>query len=446
MGGGTVVAKRLAGAKVFRSPCRTGMTFQPTWHWAEGGVSGILGLTPEETSRAIRGSRFRERQEYTMNLLSSFKWPRNRAARLKKSALLIALAAGAPAFAAGPFYQQTNLVSDVTGVARFTDSHLIAAWGATHSATSGWWVTSPLGGVAAVYTGDGQPTPAANPLVVTIPPPAGLTIPSIPTGIVANGGTSFELTANRPARFIFVTRTGTISGWNPQVNPTNAVIMVPPVGNADYTGVTIASRDGVATLYVANFGGNSVDLFNGTFDPVTLPADAFRDTAIPEDFSVFNVQQIRDELYVTYAAKRIFSAPNGAAKQGFVNVFDAHGRLLRRLNNGPWMNAPWGVTLAPDTFGHFAGNVLVGMFGDGGIAAFDADNGNFQGVLRGGQESPLALPQGLWALGFGNNAGAGPSSTLFFATDFVSEGNLHGLFGSILPVSGANVNNAQPSR
>ena len=380
-----------------------------------------------------------------MNHLSSF--PQTRAAAtVQQSALLLFAfaAAGAHALAAGPVYQQTNLVADVPGVANFTDPHLIAAWGTAHSATSGWWVTSPLGGVAAVYTGAGQPTPAGNPLVVTIPPPAGMTIPSIPTGVVANAGASFNLATNRPARFIFVTLTGTVSGWNPQVNPTNAVITVPPIGAAGYTGVTIAQREGVDVLYVANFGGNSVDLFDGAFQPITLPAGAFHDAAIPESFSVFNVQRIRNELYVTYAAQTVLSAPTSAPKQGYVNVYDVNGTLLRRLNDGPWMNAPWGVSLAPDSFGHFAGNVLVGMFGDGGIAAFD-DKGNFQGMLRGRQESPLALPHGLWALGFGNDSAAGPSTTLFFATDFAIGGNLHGLFGSIIPAAGANASSTAES-
>jgi uncharacterized protein (TIGR03118 family) len=381
-----------------------------------------------------------------MNLLSRFQRTGTTAIKAVPSTLLALALAGVPrAFADAPTYQQSNLVSDVPGTAAFTDSHLIAAWGAAHSATSGWWVTSPLGGVAAVYTGGGQPTPAANPLVVTIPPPAGMTIPSIPTGVVANTGMTFNVTAERPARFIFVTRTGTVSGWNPQVNPTNALIMVPPIAGADYTGVTIAQRDGIDALYVANFGGNSVDVFDGAFQPVTLPAGAFRDEATPGAFSVFNVQRIGDELYVTYAAKTIFSAPSGAPKQGFVNVFDAQGRLLRRLADGPWMNAPWGVALAPDNFGHFGGNILVGMFGDGGVAAFAADTGRFQGMLRGRQDAPLALPQGLWALGFGNDATAGPSTTLFFATDFVIGENLHGLFGSIRPVSPAPVNPASAS-
>ena len=354
---------------------------------------------------------------------------------------LAALFARLDGLAAGPFYKQTNLVSDLPGVARVTDSHLIAAWGAAHSATSGWWVTSPLGGVAAVYDGNGQPVPAANPLIVTIPAPAGMTIPSIPTGVVANGSANFNLTPNHPARFVFVTRTGTVSGWNPQVNPTNAIIMVPPVGVADYTGVTIAQRDGVDLLYVANFGRGSVDVFDGAFQPITLPAGAFSDARIPDTFSVFNVQLIRDELYVTYASKEIFNAPTGGAKQGCVNVFDVNGTLVRRLNNGPWMNAPWGIALAPDEFGHFGGNVLVGMFGDGGVAAFDADNGNFQGIVRGRQDEPLTLPQGLRALGFGNNAAAGPSTTLFFATDLVASGNLHGLFGSLVPAPRENDDN-----
>lgn len=387
-------------------------------------------------------------KKYDMNPLPSF--PRagatNAAALHVLRCALPLLALAAPfacpeALAAGPFYQQANLVSDLPGVAGVTDPHLIAAWGATHSATSGWWVTSPLGGVAAVYDGNGQPIPAANPLVVTIPAPAGMTIPSIPTGIVANGSANFNLTPDHPARFVFVTRTGTVSGWNPQVNPTNAIIMVPPVGVADYTGVTIAQRSGVDHLYVANFGRGSVDVFDGAFQPVTLPAGAFTDSRIPDTFSVFNVQLIRDELYVTYASKEIFNAPTGGAKQGYVNVFDAEGTLVRRLNNGPWMNAPWGVALAPDEFGHFGGNVLVGMFGDGGVAAFDAENGNFQGMARGRKDEPLTLPQGLWALGFGNNAAAGSSATLFFATDLAVGGNLHGLFGSLTPSPAQNDDN-----
>jgi uncharacterized protein (TIGR03118 family) len=110
------------------------------------------------------------------------------------------------------------------------------------------------------------------------------------------------------------------------------------------------------------------------------------------------------------------------------------------------MNAPWGVALAPDEFGHFGGNVLVGMFGDGAVAAFDAEKGNFQGLLRGGQDHPLSLPQGLWALGFGNDATAGPSTTLFFATDFTEGGNLHGLFGTLAPTPpGNDADDSSPS-
>jgi uncharacterized protein (TIGR03118 family) len=352
--------------------------------------------------------------------------------------VITALAMHTPAFAVAPVYQQTDLISDVPGLAANTDPHLIAAWGLTRFPTSAWWVTSPLAGVSVVYTGAGLPTPAANPLVVALPAPEGMTIPSIPTGVVSNTTAGFTLIPDRPARFIFVTRTGTISGWNPQVNPTNAMIRFSRPGVADYTGVTLAKHNGADLLYVANFGENRVDIFNTDFIPVQLPGEAFNDGSLDEHNRVFNVQLVGGELYVTYAPRDIFDPTGGGAGRGKVNVFDTSGRWLRRLKQGPWMNAPWGVVLAPEAFGHFGGNVLVGMFGDGAIVAFDAAKGNYQGTLRGTSEDPLTIARGLWGLGFGNDGAAGPSTTLYFATDVAIGDTLHGLFGKIVPADSAN--------
>jgi uncharacterized protein (TIGR03118 family) len=346
---------------------------------------------------------------------------------------LAAVLAGSRALATAPSYEQTNLVSDVPGLARFTDSHLIAAWGATHSATSAWWINSPLGGVAVVHDGTGLAVPTANPTVVSIPAPAGMTIPSIPTAVISNSGPNFTITRDHPAKFIFATRTGTVSAWNPQVNATNAVIVVPADDGDDYTGLAIAQRNGAENLYVANFGKSSVEVFDGEFKEVEMPEGAFQDPSIPAGFNIFNIRLINGQLYVTYAPKDIFDPTGGGQGQGFVSIFDVNGALLRRLNTGPWMNAPWGVVVAPDDFGHFGGRILVGMFGDGGIAAFDAEKGNFVGMLRGTEAAPLSLAKGLWALEFGNDAAAGPKNTLFFATDLVIGGNLHGLFGSLTP-------------
>jgi len=112
---------------------------------------------------------------------------------------------------------------------------------------------------------------------------------------------------------------------------------------------------------------------------------------------------------------------------GFVDVYDTRGRLVRRLASGGPLNAPWGMALAPEHFGHFGGDVLVGNFGDGRIMAFDRE-GHFDGYLRGADHKPIEI-DGLWGIGFGNGKQAGPTDTLFFAAGTNDEAN--GLFGSL---------------
>src|SRR5256714_3329980 len=170
-------------------------------------------------------------------------------------------------------YQQTNLVSDVPGMAAVTDPHLVNPWGITRSQTSPWWVADNGTGVSTLYTGTGQMLS----LVVTIPPPPGGTPPSAPTGIVFNGSSDFNVAPGKPARFIFVTEDGTIAGWNQMADPTNAIIKVNNAGTAIYKGATIAQRASANLLYVANFFGGTVDVFDTNFAPVTLGAGAFTD-------------------------------------------------------------------------------------------------------------------------------------------------------------------------
>ena len=252
-------------------------------------------------------------------------------ARINGAMVLVTLALSVcPLSSFARDYVQTNLVSDVPGVAALTDPHLVGVWGITRTASSAWWVNTTIAGTSLLYNGAGQPFPAANPIVVTIPPPTGMTVPPIPTGITANTGTSFNVADNRPARFIFVTRTGTISGWNPQVNAANAIKMVDHGGTADYTGVTLAQRSGVDTLYVANFASGKIEVYDGNFTAVTMPAGAFWDSSISDAFSVFNVQAIAGELYVTYAPKNIFTPTGGGPGQGYVDVYDPNGMLVRR--------------------------------------------------------------------------------------------------------------------
>ena len=342
----------------------------------------------------------------------------------------IALGCSANVFAQQRF-QQTNLVSDVPGLATTTDPNLVNPWGLTRSATSPWWVADNGTGVSTLYNGSG----GIVPLVVTIPVPPGGTPPSAPTGTVFNGSSDFF-----GDRFIFVTEEGTISGWS---SGTSAVLRGDQSGSAIYKGVTLAQINGANFLYAANFFGGTVDVFDANYLPVTLAAGAFTDPLLPAGFAPFNVQNVNGQLFVAYAMQDEDKEDEVAGPGlGFVDEFDASGNLLLRLQSGSWMNAPWGVTFAPASFFNTTGNpfligisntLLVGQFGSGQIAKFDLKRGRFAGLLLGSDGQPLTI-DGLWALSFGNGAAAGPTNTLFFTAGIDDEE--HGLFGKITPIVG----------
>lgn len=325
-------------------------------------------------------------------------------------------------------YQQTNLVSDVPGLAASTDAHLVNAWGLSVSPSSPWWVADNGTGLSTLYNGAG----AAQSLVVTIPAAPGSTDPSAPTGTVFNGvATDFLVAPGKAAHFLFATEDGTISGWN---SGTTAVLMVNNSGSAVYKGLAIASMNGAQFLYATNFANGSVDVFDSAFHPVALSANAFQDPRVPANYAPFNVQAIGATLYVTYAQKEAGSIDevHGPGK-GFVAAFTTDGRLVRRLRWGAWFNAPWGVALAPAGFGEASGRLLVGQFGSGKVATFDANSGEFRGLLRGEHGRPIMI-EGLWALAFGNGANAGPKTTLYFTAGIDDEA--HGLFGTLTPAAG----------
>jgi uncharacterized protein (TIGR03118 family) len=328
-------------------------------------------------------------------------------------------------------YQQTNLVSDVPGLAAVTDPHLVNAWGLSRSAGSPWWVADNGTGVSTLYTGAGT----VIPLVVTVPAVWGT---SAPTGTVFNGvATDFLLAPGMPARFLFSTEDGTISGWN---SGTSAVTMVPASGGV-YKGLALAQLNGANMLYATNFATGKVDVFDHAFKAVDLGANAFMDSKLPAGYVPFNIQSIDNWLYVTFAKKE-----PGALDElhgpgiGYVAVFSPAGVLQKRLQWGPWLNAPWGVAKAPADFGGFSNMILVGNFGSGKIAAFDPVSGKFRGLVRGAHGRAMSI-EGLWALGFGNGAGAGPTNTLYFTAGIDDEA--HGLFGTITPLVGEKDDDSQ---
>ncbi len=353
-----------------------------------------------------------------------------RAGRLGSAGLLFAACTIIAARADAQHYQQTNLVSDEPGLAATTDAHLVNPWGLTRSATSFWWSANNGSGTSTLYNGSGTP----QSLVVTIPPAPGSNEAGVPTGAVFNGSTGFQLTANNPARFLFATEDGTISGWNPAVDPTNAVIKAFDP-EAVYKGLAIATNQGAPFLYAANFSEQRVDVFDANFTPVPHKRHAFNDERLTgRGFAPFGIHNIAGDLYVTFAKRN--PATNDdvpGAGLGYVDVFSPDGQLLRRLQHGAWLSAPWGVTLAPAQFGAFSQRLLVGQFGSGQIAAYDVTTGQFLGMVLDTTGAVLTI-DGLWAIGFGNGANAGPLTTLFFTAGIDDE--QHGLFGTLTPLAG----------
>ena len=328
-------------------------------------------------------------------------------------------------------YQQTNLVSDVPGMAAATDPSLVNPWGLSRSAASPWWVADNGPGLSTLYNGTG----VKQGLVVTIPPPMGQTDTSTPTGTVFNPSGDFQVGpagTTLPARFLFATEDGTIAGWNPTANPTTAITKVDWSGKAVYKGLTLGQIGSANYLYAANFFSGKVDVFDKDFNPVDLGTMAFTDPHLPMGYAPFNVQAIGSQIFVTFAKQDAEKIDEVAGPgRGYVDVFTTSGVLSMRLKWGPWFNAPWGITWAPADFGRFSNMIMVGQFGSGKIAAFDPANGKFKGLVHGASHGPIKI-DGLWALYFGNGASAGPINSLYFTAGI--DGEAHGLFGTLTPL------------
>jgi uncharacterized protein (TIGR03118 family) len=267
-------------------------------------------------------------------------------------------------------------------------------------------------------------------LVVTIPPPPNSSAGTLasPTGIVSNPTAAFKLPGtNLSAAFIFATEDGTISAWNPGVDRTNAKIVADASPqNAEYKGLALGVAVAGPRIYATNFRAGTVDVFDGTFQPVTT-GGGFVDKNIRAGFAPFGIQNIDGDIWVTYAKQDAEKEDDvGGPGNGFVDVFDTDGNLLRRFTDHGVLNSPWGLARAPFGFGQFSGDILIGNQQDGRINAFDV-NGNFRGTLRRPNGAPIQIDK-LWALQFGGGSLSTPES-LYFTAGPDDENN--GLFGVI---------------
>jgi uncharacterized protein (TIGR03118 family) len=329
-------------------------------------------------------------------------------------------------------YTQTNLISDGAVPAAQTDDKLINPWGVSFPPSGPFWISDNGTGTTTVADKNGVPIAiAGNPTPeITIAPAAGQTAPATPTGQVFNtSGSGFTISQNGKsgsALFLFATEDGTISGWNPNVNPAASVLAVDNSGaGAVYKGLALATSATGTTLYAANFHAGTVDMFNGAFQPI----GSFTDPGLPPGYAPFNVQVLGGHLFVTFAQQNAEKHDDVAgAGHGFVDEFDLNGALVRRVISGGELNSPWGLALAPGNFGQFAGDLLVGNFGDGRVNAFDPTTGAFVGTLTGSDGKPITIGD-LWALTPGSGGAGSDPNTIFFTAGV--SGEAHGLFGSL---------------
>jgi uncharacterized protein (TIGR03118 family) len=350
--------------------------------------------------------------------------------------LVAGLVALAPAAQSAPSrarnaYHQTNLVSDLPGLAQLTDPDLVNPWGMAAGPATPVWVADNGTDKATIYPGfvNGSPIQKA-PLVVSIPGGA-------PTGQVFNGTPGFEVRdgdASGPALFLFDSEAGLVTGWNPGVPPpppsTQAQVGA-RVRHAIYKGLAIATTSAGTFLYGADFHRGRIDVFDQGFGRVHLPG-RFQDRRLPRGYAPFNVQELGGRLYVAYAKQDADREDEVAGPgRGFVDVYSTSGHLLHRLIRRGQLNAPWGLVLAPAGFGRFSGDLLVGNFGDGRINAYDPRTGAFRGRLRHEDGRPIEI-EGLWALRFGNGVTGDPTTLLFTAG---IDDEAHGLFGAIQAAS-----------
>lgn len=321
-----------------------------------------------------------------------------------------AMAGGAPPKASK--FTITNLVSDQEGMAQNTDPELVNPWGISHAPNQPQWVSDNGTDRSTVYD---QHTGVKS---------LSVGVAGAPTGTVyVPPGSGFSVTENGKsgsAEFLFDTESGTILGWAPSVDFSNAVVAVDNSAKGSvYKGLGIDTQG--KQIFAADFANNEVQIFDNNFNQT----GSFTDTALPKRFAPFNVTVLGGKVYVAFAKREKHGTDELHGKGlGYIDVFDTGGNLLQRLISNGKLNAPWGMTIAPSGFGKFGGALLVGNFGDGKINVYDANTGDDLGSLKGSNGKPIVI-DGLWAVD------AGPGADVTFTAG--PDDEQHGLEGLISP-------------
>ena len=331
---------------------------------------------------------------------------------------------------------QVDLASDIPGLAPLTDPDLKNPWGISMLPTSPLWVSNQGTDSSTLFT----LTPGAS--TVTKVPTVRVTMGGSvagPTGQVANTGTGFVLTngtSSAPAAFIFSTLDGHIEAWSPTIDPhLGATEDKATVPGASYTGLALAATAHGDELFAANFGQGRIDVFDSAFMPVATARWQFRDRRLPRGFKPFNAQALNGNIFVTFDKADRSTGREAVGKGlGVVDEFSTDGRLIARIASGGALNAPWGLAIAPASWGSAAGSLLIGNFGDGRINIVAEQGRHFANRITGQVDvkstgKPFTEP-GLWAL-LPGTATNGGTNALWFTSGINHEQD--GLLGVLRP-------------
>ena len=346
----------------------------------------------------------------------------------------------------GSSYQTINLVSNVPGLAPVTDPNLQNPWGVSQNTEGQFRVADNAAGLSTEYTAFGQPI--GKP--ITIPTPPGVTPPSAPNGNVFNTTSDFVIShggKSAPATVIFSSEDGTIVGFNPAVDPNEGIIEADlSQSGAVFKTLTPGSINGANFLYASDFHNGTVDVFDKNFQLHTFSQDQFTDPTIPAGFAPFGLKVVNGDLFVTYAKQDAAGHDDVAGVgNGYIDEFTLSGQFITRFASQGLLNSPHGIALAPDDFGRFSNDLLVGNFGDSKINVFDLKTGQFLGQLTDSSGNPLIVnggftnepdTKGLWGLTFGDGKNGAATNSLFFAAGINDEND--GLFGKVT-VSGEDL-------
>jgi uncharacterized protein (TIGR03118 family) len=307
-------------------------------------------------------------------------------------------------------YTATPLDANLTGKAKIVDPLLKNPWGLAYAPTGAFWVSDEASGWSTLYDGSGN----IQSLKATVPPASG-SGPGTPTGIVYNGSTQFQIDS-WTSLFLFATLDGTISGWS-HFEPNTALIGARQAG-AVYTGLAITSKTSGNSLFAADNANNKVDVYDGNFNLVK----SFTDSTIPAGFSVFGIQDIAGQVYVTYAST------TGAAG-GYIDIFGEDGTFVKRFAQGKPLNQPWGLAVAPTGWGPLSGTLLVSNnVAAGFIVGYNLTTGKPVAAVTNAAGKPIVIP-GLWGIEFGGGSSLnGKTNQLFFTA---GPGDVNGYFGVI---------------